>query len=273
MQLVSFDLFRTLGLPNTTNLKAASFLQHREELRRADWVLFPDYWQLNPLIYGLGCQVFPSQSSYLIGHNKTEMHRAFAACVPQHVPHTVIKANEESNRELLWQEMELPFVAKLTKSSMGQGVWLIESIQDWRRYCELSEVLLVQEYLPIERDLRIVVVGNRVVDSYWRLQAAKGFYNNVAQGGLVDRSLAIPDAAIQLVLDVARTLGVNHAGFDIAMVGSHPYLLEFNRLFGTRGLACNQAAMNKIIWDYLAEKLEPPKPTDPVQNGKIKRAA
>ena len=35
MQLVSFDIFRTLGLPNTLNLKAESFLKHRAELQRA----------------------------------------------------------------------------------------------------------------------------------------------------------------------------------------------------------------------------------------------
>ena len=82
MQLVSFDIFRTLGLPNTLNLKAESFLKHRAELQRADWVLFPEYWQLNALIYGLGCRVFPSQASYLVGHDKTEMVRAFTASVP-----------------------------------------------------------------------------------------------------------------------------------------------------------------------------------------------
>lgn len=273
MQLVSFDIFRTLGLPNTLNIKAESFFKHRTELQLADWVLFPEYWQLNALVYGLGCRVFPSQASYLVGHNKTEMARAFSACVPQHTPHTFIKTNDESNREWLWREMDKPFVAKLTKSSMGQGVWLIESLDDWRRYCAIAEVLYVQEYLPIERDLRVVVIGNRVLDSYWRLQAAQGFYNNVAQGGTVDRSIPIPESAVQLVQQVASTLGVNYAGFDVAMVGSHPYLLEFNRLFGTRGIAGGQEAIKRLIWDYLQEELAPPKPKRPNPGRKLRRAA
>ena len=273
MQLVSFDIFRTLGLPKTTNLKAESFLKHRTELQQADWVLFPEYWQLNALIYGLGCRVFPSQASYLVGHNKTEMVRAFTACVPQHTPHTVISVNDESNRERIWREMEIPFVAKLTKSSMGQGVWLIESIGDWRRYCAVADVLYAQEYLPIERDLRIVVIGNRVVDSYWRLQAAQGFYNNLAQGGTVDRSIPIPDSAVQLVQQVAAKLGVNHAGFDVAMVGNHPYLLEFNRLFGTHGIAGGQGSVKDFIWNYLQEELEPPKPKRPRLGRRLPRAA
>ena len=273
MQLVSFDIFRTLGLPNTLNLKAESFLKHRAELQRADWVLFPEYWQLNALIYGLGCRVFPSQASYLVGHDKMEMVRAFSASVPQHTPQTLIKANDESNREWVWREMDKPFVAKLPKSSMGQGVWLVETPGDWRRYCAMADVLYVQEYLPIERDLRVVVIGNQVVDSYWRLQAARGFYNNVAQGGTVDRSIPIPEAALQLVRQVAKTLGVNYAGFDVAMVGNHPYLLEFNRLFGTRGVAGGQEAIRNLMWNYLQEELVPPKPSHPGLRRKLRRAA
>jgi len=273
MQLVSFDIFRTLGLPNTTNLKAESFFKHRTDLQQADWVLFPEYWQLNALIYGLGCRVFPSHASYLIGHNKTEMARAFSASVPQNTPHTLIKANDESNRDSVWREMDKPFVAKLSRSSMGQGVWLIESPSDWQRYCAMADVLYVQEYLPIERDLRIVVIGNRVVDAYWRLQASQGFYNNIAQGGTVDRSIPIPESALQLVQQVATSLGINHAGFDIAMVGNHPYLLEFNRLFGTRGVAGGQEAIKNLIWNYLQEALVPPKPSRPGLGRKLRRAA
>jgi len=273
MHLVSFDIYRTLGLPNTTYLKSDSFLRHRDQLLQADWVLFPEYWQLNALIYGMGCRVFPSQASYLIGHNKTEMIRTFAACVPAHTPFTLIKANEPEQQDSLWQSMDLPFVAKLTKSSMGQGVWLIESKDDWQRYCGITDVLYVQEYLPIDRDLRIVIIGNQVVDAYWRLQAACGFYNNVAQGGCVNRDDAIPPQAIQLALRVATQLGVNHAGFDIAMVGTQPYLLEFNRLFGNRGIVGGQAALNHYLLRYLTEELVPPKPTRPANNRKLKRAA
>ena len=81
----------------------------------------------------------------------------------------------------------LDTVAKLPKASMGEGVWLIESKADWQRYCERTNVLYAQEYLPIDRDVRVVIVGDRVVSAYWRTQADQGFYNNVSQGGRIDR--------------------------------------------------------------------------------------
>lgn len=58
MHLVSFNVFRTLGLPNTTVLKPDQFLQHRQLLQQADWVLFPEYWQLNSWCMGSGAGCF-----------------------------------------------------------------------------------------------------------------------------------------------------------------------------------------------------------------------
>lgn len=264
MQLVSFDIFRTLGFPETTVLKPEHTLRHKELLREADWVLFPEYWQLNALLYGLNCRVFPSEASYRIGHDKVEMTRAFEMVAPAHTPLTLIEANTPENAQQLWDQMALPFVAKLPKASMGHGVWLIENKQDWRRYCERGSVLYVQEYLPIDRDVRIVIVGDKVVTAYWRTQSERGFYNNVAQGGGIDYS-PVPAAVTDLALKLAKDLGVDHAGFDIALVGSHPYVLEFNRLFGNQGLGGGNVLKDAIL-DYLTSKTEPEHPdgTTPV---------
>src|SRR5690554_2233769 len=99
---------------------------------------------------------------------------------------------------------------------MGEGVWLIESRADWQTYCERTDVLYVQEYLPIDRDVRVVVVGDRVITAYWLTQAEQGFYNNVAKGGQIVTG-DVPAAATELALRLARELGVDHAGFDVAL--------------------------------------------------------
>ncbi|MFV8572209.1 ATP-grasp domain-containing protein [Marinobacter sp. SBS5] len=263
MQLVSFNVFRTLGFPDTTVLKAEHFQRHKELLKEADWVLFPEYWQLNALVHGLKCRVFPSVASYRIGHDKIEMTRAFQTVAPEHTPWTLIEANGPQEREALWNAMPLPFVAKLPKSSMGDGVWLIESREDWQRYCDRTDVLYVQEYLPIDRDARVVVVGDRVVAAYWRTQAEQGFYNNVAKGGQVD-TREVPAVVTDLVLRLARTLDVNHAGFDIAVVEGYPYVLEFNRLFGNKGLA-KGSDLNEAILDYLKAQHSAENPEGPTE--------
>ncbi|WP_193162559.1 ATP-grasp domain-containing protein [Microbulbifer hainanensis] len=262
MSWVSFNVFRTLGFADTLQLKPEEVFAHRTEISAADWVLYPEYWQLNALIYGLKARVFPSEASYRLGHNKIEMTRAFELVAPANTPVTRILANTPENAEILWETMDHPFVAKLPKASQGNGVWLIESAQDWRDYLERTDVLYVQEQLPIDRDIRIVVVGDQVIASYWRLQAAQGFYNNVSKGGFVDRS-PVPQAAIDLALYLARTLDINHAGFDIAMVGNHPYVLEFNRLFGNQGIEGGDAHLRAVIREYLLQHSVPTGPNFP----------
>lgn len=261
MQLISFDIFRTLGFPDTTVLKPEHFLRHKTELREADWVLFPEYWQLNALVYGLNCRVFPSEASYRIGHDKVEMTRAFQSVAPEHTPWTIIEANGPEEQDRIWATMPLPFVAKIPKASMGEGVWLIESRQDWLRYCEQTPVLYVQEYLPIDRDVRVVIVGEQVLTAYWRMQSDQGFYNNVARGGTIG-SGPVPVQVTELALRLARELGVDHAGFDIALVEGYPYVLEFNRLFGNQGLG-RGSELQEAILAYLKTRTEPEDPGGP----------
>jgi ribosomal protein S6--L-glutamate ligase len=273
MGWISFDPFRTLGFADTLTLKPEHFFQARAEIEAAQWVLFPEYWQVNALVYGLKARIFPSQASYLLGHNKIEMSRAFQCVAPQHVPQTHILANTESNADEIWQRMELPFVAKLPRSSQGEGVWLIENRTDWRAYLAKTEILYVQEYLPIDRDIRIVIVGDKVITAYWRLQSSDGFHNNIARGGDIMHG-PVPQSALDLALQVAQQLGINHAGFDIAMLGGHPYLLEFNRLFGTQGIPGGSQQLRHSIFDYLSKSSTPPGPNYPyTRPPRLKRVA
>lgn len=104
----------------------------------ADWLLFPDYWQVNGLYYGMKKAIFPSIST--------------------------------------------------------------------------QPVLYVQEYLPIDRDMRLVVIGRNVVAGYLRCRpTADGFHTNVAKGGFIFTD-EIPAAAVTLVEEMARTLDIDYAG-------------------------------------------------------------
>lgn len=254
MNFVSFDPLRTIGFPATQQLKPAQMYAHAAALRDASFVLYPEYWQLNTLLYAYKCRVFPSEASYRIGHNKIEMTRAFQAVAPHNIPDTQILANTPTQAEAIWETMTLPFVAKLPKSSQGEGVWLIQNRSEWQRYLEKTDVLYVQEHLPIERDLRIVLVGDSILAAYWRNQSPYSFHNNVSRGGDIDDNSPVPQAALDLVLEVARTLGVDHAGFDVAMVGERPYLFELNRLFGNKGIADGDARIRDAVLQWLGRQ-------------------
>lgn len=273
MKLVSFNIFRTLGLDASgqhelTYIKPEDFERQPQrytmQLQEADWVLFPEYWQLNALRYGYNCRIFPSPATYRIGHDKIETTRVCQLLTPANTPQTWIARNTPEEAERLWQDLTLPFVAKLPKASQGEGVWLIEERADWRQYLERTDRIYVQEYLPIDRDLRIVWVGDEIISAYWRHQSERSFHTNVSRGGHVSYA-DVPMQALEYVTSLARALGINHAGFDIAMVGEHPYLLEFNRLFGNQGIPGGCKAITDAILRYLAAHGEGDKPINPIR--------
>jgi ribosomal protein S6--L-glutamate ligase len=253
MNLITFDALRTLHLPGTRYIKPEQLFAHLHRIAEADWVLFAEHWQLPPLLYSLRKRIFPSPASYMIGHSKVETTRAFQALAPDNLPVTLIEGNTPERAERVWERMVPPFVAKIPRSSMGQGVFLIETRAQWQAYLALTPVIYAQEYLPIDRDLRIVWVGRRIIGGYWRLQSSQGFYNNVSQGGSIEHTL-IPREAYDLVERLATATGIDYGGFDVAMLGSHPYLIEYNRLFGNAGLAGQQALIDAEILDYLGSR-------------------
>lgn len=257
MRFVSFDPFRTLHLPDVTYIKPELFFERIELIQQAECLLFPPYWLINTIVYSLRKPVFPSPASYHLGHDKIEMTRAFQAVCPAHIPRTHILPNDQAASDCILSELNFPFVAKAVRSAQGVGVYLIRNRQDWAAYRQAHEVLYVQEQLPIDRDIRIIVVGECVIAGYWRVQPQGGFHNNVAQGGQI-RYEPLPAVAVNLVQQVSRQLQIDHAGFDIAMVDGHPYLFEFNRLFGNQGLVQQGVRIESHIADWLNRSQQQP---------------
>jgi ribosomal protein S6--L-glutamate ligase len=251
-RLVSFDPLRTLNIPGVIPLKPEQWLNNRNIVQAADWILFPEYWQVNALVYGWKKKIFPSISSFHLGHDKVEMTRAFQAINPDNMPTTRILSHTETAIEQVLDGFCFPFVAKEARNSMGQGVYLIETRKDFLDYARSNSVLYVQEYLPINKDLRLVLVGDKVVAGYWRKAAAGQFHNNVSRGGTVSFE-EIPEGAVRLVESFARQTGINHAGFDVAEVDGHFYFLEFNTRFGTRALIDRGIQLSPFIRSYLNE--------------------
>lgn len=249
MQFVSFDPLRSLRIPGTTVIKPERWLAHRDLLRAADCVLFPEFWQLDALQYALGCRIFPSPATFRLGHDKIAMTRALDAAFPAWTPFTLIRANTPAGREEILDAMNFPFVVKVPRESMGRGVRLIGNRAEFNAWCAVQPVLYAQEYLPIDRDLRIVWVGDRIVCAYWR-QGIDGFLNNVARGGSVSFD-DIPAAALDAVACIATGLGIDHAGFDVAWLNGQPCILEFNVRFGNQAMVARGIRVEEYIHAWL----------------------
>ncbi|MDN4523544.1 ATP-grasp domain-containing protein [Fictibacillus fluitans] len=249
MKLVTFNPFRTIGIPNIQYVKPDHMFKELEKIKHADFLLFPENWQVNSLVYGTKKRIFPSIESIQLGYSKMEMTRALWTVCPENVPYTEILGNSKESRRKVLETFPFPFVAKEIRNSMGKGVFLINNEEDFEKYAAANDVLYVQEYLPIDRDLRVCVVGEEIIGSYWRI-GSNGFHNNVSQGGSISFD-QIPEEALELVLQIAKALNINHAGFDIVAVNGKYYILEFNVLFGNQAFHHLEVSPEKKIYDYL----------------------
>ncbi|WP_252100547.1 ATP-grasp domain-containing protein [Exiguobacterium sp. SH31] len=247
MKKVSFNMIRSAGM-KTDYAKPEYYYDQLDKVRAADLVLFPEYWMVNSIIYGLNKPIFPSPATYHLGHDKIEMTRAFTATFPHRIPKTSIYGKNPYTIERVLEEFEYPFVAKTAKSSMGQGVWLIKNEKEWLEYVDKHETFYVQQFIPNDRDLRIIVIGEEVVGSYWRVSEA--FLNNVAQGAHFSYD-DIPGHVVEEVLSIAKTLHINHAAFDVIVSGDNFYILEFNVFFGSEGLMPLGVRLTDKIAAYL----------------------
>jgi ribosomal protein S6--L-glutamate ligase len=266
LKLVSFDIYRSLGMPNTRYVKPEDIFQKSSDLRDADWILFPPHSLVNLIAFAFQKPIFPSISTYHLGFDKIQMTRAFLARFPEHTPRTLIGPAQEFYIEKILDEMSFPFIVKENRNAQGKGVFLVKNRSDFMTYARQNEVLYVQEYLEIQRDLRVVWVGDRVVLAYWRIAAPGALLNNLAAGGTIDYD-NIPLRAVQLVSQICRNLHINYAGFDIAEISGHYYLLEYNLFFGMQALNEKKITLTPLIYNYLvrqaADNLTPRKPVLP----------
>lgn len=261
MKLITFNPFRTIGLPGVHYIKPELMFRESASIQDADVILYPEHWQVNSIVYGLKKPIFPSVESIHLGYDKVEMTRAFWAVCPEHVPYTEILGRSETNIQYVLDTFPFPFVAKEPRNSMGRGVFLINTKEEFLNYAENNPTFYVQEFLEMDRDLRVCIVGDEIVAAYWR--AGEGqFHNNIARGGVIQRD-HIPQEAMDLTLEVARELNIDHAGFDLAYVDGKYYFIEFNTLFGNDALREMKINLQEKIFQYLLKEFKPLHPPNP----------
>jgi hypothetical protein len=87
------------------------------------------------------------------------------------------------------------------------------------------------------QDLRVYVVGDRVIGAMHRHAAEGDWRTNVARGGSVeDVTESTPEGVLDLARRAAATLGLDYAGVDLIEGDDEWYILEVNPTAGFKGL-------------------------------------
>jgi len=188
----------------------------------------------------MGCHAPNPSAAILRARDKLRCHQMLAA-EGIDMPATVFGDNPDDTADLLSMLGPPPHVIKLNEGTQGAGVMLTEKPSSSRSVVEalrgLYATFLVQEFVAEAggRDLRCLVVGDRVVAAMRREAPEGDFRANLHRGG--SASAVEPSARERaLAVRAAQVLGLGVAGVDLVESARGPLVLEVNASPGLEGV-------------------------------------
>ncbi|WP_176920593.1 30S ribosomal protein S6--L-glutamate ligase [Superficieibacter sp. 1612_C1] len=157
------------------------------------------------------------------------------------LPLTGMAHSPDDTSDLIEMVGGAPLVVKLVEGTQGIGVVLAETRQAAESVIDafrgLNAHILVQEYIAEAkgRDIRCLVVGDKVVAAIERCAKEGDFRSNLHRGG-VARIATITDREREIAITAAQTLGLDVAGVDILRANRGPLVMEVNASPGLEGI-------------------------------------
>jgi ribosomal protein S6--L-glutamate ligase len=157
-----------------------------------------------------------------------------------------------------------PVVIKLLEGTQGIGVILapdkkvaeaiVETLQSARQN------VLIQQFVAESRgrDIRALVVGDRVVAAMRRVAAGDEFRSNVHRGGSVE-AVDLPPDFERTAVRCAQIMGLRVAGVDMLEGAEGPLVMEVNSSPGLEGIErATELDVAGAIIDYIANQVSFP---------------
>ena len=157
---------------------------------------------------------------------------------------------------------KFPVVVKLLSGSKGVGVFIIDSEKSLKSVLQVMwkvdehAELLMQEFIASEFDVRVHVLGDKVIAAMKRFVIKDDFRSNYSLGSEIE-SIELEKEQKEICIKAAKSVGALWAGVDmiIAKEDKKPYFLEINSSPGTYGIekATKKDVVSEVM-NYLADK-------------------
>jgi ribosomal protein S6--L-glutamate ligase len=151
-----------------------------------------------------------------------------------------------------------PVIIKLLEGTQGIGVILADSVKVAKAIIETlhstRENVLIQHFVSESRgrDIRAIVVGDRVVTAMRRIAQGDEFRSNVHRGGKAEL-LDLPEEFAEAAVRAAQIMGLKIAGVDMLEGRDGPLILEVNSSPGLEGIeTATELDVAGAIIDYIA---------------------
>lgn len=156
------------------------------------------------------------------------------------IPKTVFSKSTSAVDDLI-DTIGVPMIIKVARGSQGNGVVLAETRKAAKSVIQAFYVegvsILLQEFIEeaAGADIRVFVVGNKVVASYKRQSLDDDFRSNIHQGGS-GTAIKLTDEERKAALRAAKAMGLQVCGVDLIRSDRGPLVLEVNSAPGLEGI-------------------------------------
>ena len=161
------------------------------------------------------------------------------------------------NFKTLAKKLSLPFVLKDNFGMQGKYVFLINNEIEYNNV--LSEnrniTFIAQKFIKKSKgkDIRLYVVGNKVVSSIMRLSQAGDFRSNISQGG-TSELFDVPDFVKIQSLQLAKKIGLEICSIDFLFDGQSYFFCEGNSNAGFSAFFAHGINMQQKFMTHIKEK-------------------
>jgi len=180
-------------------------------------------------------------------------------------PKTILINDPEKSVEQVEEAgLKFPIILKTLRGSKGVGVLFVESAKSLDSIVQLIHKqdedadLLAQAYIKTDYDVRVHVLGGKVIAAMKRPVIEGDFRSNVSQGS-VPKKIELTELEIEESLRAAKAVNGLWAAVDFIPSKNRekepPFMLEVNSSPGTEGIedATNKNISNIVI-SYFADK-------------------
>ena len=161
-------------------------------------------------------------------------------------PKTVLIPNADTWKQAFETlDNKFPIIMKTLEGSKGVGVLFIESERQIESLVQLlysqneNIDLLIQEYIKTDGDIRVIVLGGKIIASMKRDIVEGDFRSNVSQGAKVEE-YKLTELEVEQCLLAAKAINGSWAAVDFIASEKPktepPYILEVNHSPGTEGI-------------------------------------
>ena len=155
------------------------------------------------------------------------------------MPKTYLASTVNAARSIL-ERLNYPIIMKFPQGTQGKGVLFAESFASASSILDalssLRQPFIIQEYIETDgTDLRVFVLGDKVVAAYQRKSNGKETRANIHAGG-TGEAYFLDEETKRIALNAAKSVKADLCGVDILMSHKGPVVLEVNLSPGLQGI-------------------------------------